>query len=284
MLWRTLSNCLPTRVQLIHQHVHIDSSCPRCNREAESIVHCIVGCNFAAACWRFSGLFKDSIRPLSFGDWFQQQFQRWNSREKQMGAMLCWAIWQDSNNKVWNEKSGSVKNVVALARNNLEQGEQWCAPHVDYYKINVDAATFRDKHRFGFGWVLRDAKGYVLQTRSGSWHRCVDQGFAEALGVKEVLSWIKNSNFSNIMVEMDSLVMVQALWSSVIMISPFGSCIEECKGLFSTLTNVNFRFVKRSANHIAHAFVRLSWLYDDRSYSGSSILSNILDVIVQEMF
>uniref|UniRef100_A0A803Q3L9 Reverse transcriptase zinc-binding domain-containing protein n=1 Tax=Cannabis sativa TaxID=3483 RepID=A0A803Q3L9_CANSA len=179
MLWRTLSNCLPTRAQLIHRHVPIDSSCPRCNREAESIAHCIVGCNFVSACWRFSGLSHDSIGNSSFGDWFQQQFQRWNNGERQMGAMLCWAIWQDRNNKVWNDKSGSVKNVVALARTNLEQwlfaqektfsplsfsvendegDEQWCAPHVDYYKINVDALTFSDKHDstlVGFSVMLK---------------------------------------------------------------------------------------------------------------------------------
>uniref|UniRef100_A0A803NXD6 CAAX prenyl protease 1 homolog n=1 Tax=Cannabis sativa TaxID=3483 RepID=A0A803NXD6_CANSA len=132
---------------------------------------------------------KDVIREkaLSFGveeDIGEQQFQRWNSGDRQMGAMLCWVIWQDRNNKVWNDKSGSVKNVVVLARTNLEQwlfaqeknfspsyfsvgidegDEQWCAPHVDYYKINVDAATFSDKHRFNFGWVLRDAKGYVIK-------------------------------------------------------------------------------------------------------------------------
>ncbi|KAM6576776.1 hypothetical protein CsatB_028613 [Cannabis sativa] len=221
-----------------------------------------------------------------------------------MGAMLCWAIWQDMNNKVWNGKSGSVKNVMALARTNLEQwlfaqeknfspssfsvgiGEgdkQWCAPHVDYYKINVDAATFSDKHRFDFGWVLRDAKGYVIQARSGSRHGCVDPGFAEALGLKEVLSWIKTSNFSNVMGETDSLVTVQALRSSVIMASPFGNCIEECKYLLSSLNNVNFCFVKRSANRVAHAFAQDSWLYADRSYSGSSIPSNILDVIMHEM-
>ncbi|KAM6566647.1 hypothetical protein CsatA_025775 [Cannabis sativa] len=67
------------------------------------------------------------------------------------------------------------------------------------------------------------------------------------------------------------------------MVSPFGSCIEECKSLLSNLNNVNFRFVKRSANRVAHAFARVSWLHADCSYSVSSIPSNIFDVIDQEM-
>uniref|UniRef100_A0A803PCL7 Uncharacterized protein n=1 Tax=Cannabis sativa TaxID=3483 RepID=A0A803PCL7_CANSA len=192
MLWRTLSNCLPTRVQLIHRRVHIDLACPRCNREAETSAHCIVGCNFAAACWRFAVTNTDLVLDGYF---------------EMLKAMLF--------------KLDRVHGMVV--------------------------------------WIT------------------------EALGVKEVLSWIKNSNFSNITVETDSLVTVQALRSSVIMGSPFGSCIEECKGLRSSLNNVNFRFVKRSANRVTHAFARALWLFADRSYSGSSIPSNILDVIVQEM-
>uniref|UniRef100_A0A803QI10 RNase H type-1 domain-containing protein n=1 Tax=Cannabis sativa TaxID=3483 RepID=A0A803QI10_CANSA len=232
----------------------------KCNREAESTAHCIVGCTFAGLC-------NESIDNLSFGDWFQNHFQLWSSHKKQLGAMLCWAIWQDINNKVWNG----------------EGDEQWCAPCVDYDKINVDAATFRDKHKFGFGWVLRDARGFVIQVRTGSWQGCVDPGFAEALGVKEALSWIKNSNVFIVTVETDSLVTVQALQSSVIMASLFSSCIEDCKCLHSDLNNVNFCFVKQSANCVTHVFARASWLHSDRSYSFTSIPSSIFDVIVQEM-
>uniref|UniRef100_A0A803PB46 RNase H type-1 domain-containing protein n=1 Tax=Cannabis sativa TaxID=3483 RepID=A0A803PB46_CANSA len=101
-----------------------------------------------------------------------------------MGPMLCWAIWQDRNNKVWNGKT------------NGEGDEPW------------DAATFADQNKFGYGWVRCDSGGHVLQARTGSWDGCVNLALAEALGVKEVLSWIKESKLSHVTMESDSLITV----------------------------------------------------------------------------
>ncbi|KAF4355669.1 hypothetical protein F8388_013086 [Cannabis sativa] len=121
MLWRAVSNCLPTCSQFIQMHVKISSYCPRCNQEAETIGHCPSFCSIATACWRAARLLGGSAVFSSFGDWFQHQFQWWSKEDKQVGAILCWVIWHDQNNKVWNGKSNSVKNVVAFAKCDLEQ-------------------------------------------------------------------------------------------------------------------------------------------------------------------
>uniref|UniRef100_A0A803QEM1 RNase H type-1 domain-containing protein n=1 Tax=Cannabis sativa TaxID=3483 RepID=A0A803QEM1_CANSA len=85
------------------------------------------------------GTYGDNPGEMLFGNWLQNQFNRWDREEKQLGAMLG------------------------------EGDEQWCAHEENNYKINVDAATFVEKNRFGYGWVLRDARGQVLHARTRSW-------------------------------------------------------------------------------------------------------------------
>uniref|UniRef100_A0A803QCL6 Uncharacterized protein n=1 Tax=Cannabis sativa TaxID=3483 RepID=A0A803QCL6_CANSA len=55
---------------------------------------------FTAAYRSVAGLYGGSIGDSSFDHWFQHQFQHWSREDKKLGAMLCWAIWQDRNNKV----------------------------------------------------------------------------------------------------------------------------------------------------------------------------------------
>lgn len=58
-------------------------------------------------------------------------------------------------------------------------------------KINTDAAVFEASNRFSFAFAARNNKGELLEVRS----RC-KEGFttpecAEAMGIRETLSWIK---------------------------------------------------------------------------------------------
>lgn len=51
LLWRALSNCLPTKVVLVRRHVPVSSICPVCHASDKTIYHVLVECNFAAQCW-----------------------------------------------------------------------------------------------------------------------------------------------------------------------------------------------------------------------------------------
>lgn len=45
LLWRALSECLPTKVQLPRKHVQVDTRCPVCLDGDESILHSLVSCS-----------------------------------------------------------------------------------------------------------------------------------------------------------------------------------------------------------------------------------------------
>uniref|UniRef100_A0A803P7F6 RNase H type-1 domain-containing protein n=1 Tax=Cannabis sativa TaxID=3483 RepID=A0A803P7F6_CANSA len=90
---------------------------------------------------------------------------------------------------------------------------------------------------------------------------------AEAIGVREALSWIKANGWQQVTLESDCLLVIQAIRSPLIMIFSFGSVIQECKALLLELGNVLIYFVKRSSNSVAHSFARAFSFYPDRVFS-----------------
>ena len=51
-VWRSLTDCLPTLVILQRKNVYVESVCPVCSREEESIAHILVTCPLAKLCWQ----------------------------------------------------------------------------------------------------------------------------------------------------------------------------------------------------------------------------------------
>lgn len=93
LIWRALSGCLPTKLQLYQKRVQIDTRCPICLNDEESILHCLVYCPQAAQYWRL-------VTP-NLGDPQDQDFYSWLDRllcgccQKQQAEIVtvCWAIW-----------------------------------------------------------------------------------------------------------------------------------------------------------------------------------------------
>ena len=85
------------------------------------------------------------------------------------------------------------------------------------------------------GSVIRDSMGAFVAARC----RCVLGRFsardAEALGVREALSWIKQLQLSNIIIEMDCLSAHNALVDNLSGLSSFSLIIEDCCALSNSI-------------------------------------------------
>lgn len=51
----------------------------------------------------------------------------------------------------------------------------------------------------------------------------------EAITIKEALSWVKQHQWKQVVIESDNLVVVQAIISKVHIVSSFGRIIEDCR-------------------------------------------------------
>ncbi|WOG82094.1 hypothetical protein DCAR_0101255 [Daucus carota subsp. sativus] len=213
MVWRALSNSLPTREVLAAKRVPVTLICPFCTGNGESIFHVLVQCPFADQCWRKRGRGYQPLAEVSFDRWLQRMLEGAGKDDHGDILTLCWSIWQARNKLVWNQTSLSVNQVVFSARQFLAEwkGAQvmstktlyrdvnsrdgvcsWAKPNQNEVKISVDAALFAECSKFGIGLLARDSDGRVVQGRSELFDGQVRSELAEAVAVKEALSWVKD--------------------------------------------------------------------------------------------
>lgn len=84
---------------------------------------------------------------------------------------------------------------------------------------------------------MRDSNGELIQAKSMLKTTTGSSELAEGMTMKEALSWIKSNAWRQVIIETDSLTIVQALRSKIAMVSPFGSVIDECKGIMMGLND-----------------------------------------------
>lgn len=113
--------------------------------------------------------------------------------------------------------------------------EQWHPPMLNRDKVNVDAALFEEPHRHSYALIVRDHHGNLIEANSRCTSGRVSPELAEAIGIREALSWVKNRKEYEAIVETDCLQVVQLIRSSYSTISYLGRIIEECKDLLNEL-------------------------------------------------
>ncbi|KAF4371474.1 hypothetical protein F8388_002002 [Cannabis sativa] len=171
LVWRAASNCLATKVNLCINKVLTDNNCPMCCVFAESEMHLLVSCQFAWACWEYSGFSAADRNSNSLLSWLNFNATRLDNEKLGRVAVLCWAIWSARNDMLWKGRVRSVKDVVDFAQSSLVQFLQaqgknnlpamsplkpsdgsvvWTKP-TEGIKLNVDAAIFDHDFKHGFG-------------------------------------------------------------------------------------------------------------------------------------
>ena len=116
--------------------------------------------------------------------------------------------------------------------------------------------VFQASSRVGFWLVLRDEAGGFIAAKAGSFPGLEDPFIAEALSCREALSWIKERDMHNVIIESYCLLVFLALSREVSDCSYGGSIIKECKVLARDLVNCKFSFACRFANRVAQCLAR----------------------------
>ncbi|XP_060965704.1 uncharacterized protein LOC133034606 [Cannabis sativa] len=278
--------------------------CPFCNLASESIHHVLLQCGFAQSYWRVSGVNMAAGLGVDFSSWF------FNVAETQSRVLVCeaamvgWKIWAARNDVLWNSKTCSTMEVVRSARVVIDQWknaqsqkggallvndinnacERWRKPVFNTVKVNVDGAIFEAENKFGVGCVARDSNGCLITTLSVSRFGLVKAEIVEIIGIKEALRWIKKKQWTNVVIETDALVVVQAINSSILMPSQFRLLARDCHEMLSSFTSVYLIFVKRSANKAAYCVTRGSCYLSDCEYSEHDAHSALKNIISSECF
>ncbi|XP_055959787.1 uncharacterized protein LOC130014852 [Mercurialis annua] len=290
-IWRASSGYLPTAKSLATRHVFINDQCVVCSAGVECEYHLFYKCSLATACW--SGLSVPMfVENGNFLAWVSDWLEGPDVEKQSLIAIICWLLWQNRNNTVWNKKGGTSDTILInagiqlsawkvsrsqvgqLKRAELHEDDgrvRWSPPKIGWLKVNVDAAVFSRNEGIGVGIVVRDWRGSLVQARLVKFHGNYSPRVAEAMGIREALSWLKDS--SNIIIESDAMEVILAIRNPSLIESDF--LIDDCLNLAKQLCNVSFVFVRRSANQAAHCLAQ-----NARSLSGhQEWFSNFPDIL-----
>ncbi|XP_073132699.1 uncharacterized protein [Henckelia pumila] len=184
----------------------------------------------------------------SLVEWWNHLVVFKEAKEIAIAATLLWSIWRNRNNVVWNGTCSTANHVYLSALDLLSQWNKaqlkiasnlqatqlscvstWQRPPEHFLKCNVDAAVHTSPPHVGFGCIIRDSHGIVLAATQGRMHGNYDPAMAEALAIREALSWIRNLHLSSIIMESDALLIIEALNSTEPDFSNVNLIIEDCK-------------------------------------------------------
>lgn len=211
------SLCLPTAAQLITRRVQIDLLCPWCRGAAETDMHVLFLCDIARDTWVEAGLstILSQVTGADIAQVFFDLFQNCSLTQCTQIILICWSLWTRRNKWVWEGINMSSFGIKAAAANLLVEWRKahtekmcesnhirrpiavsnWEKPQQDWVKVNIDAALFEDIGYIGMGSVVRGADGQFFLARSVRREGLVPPREAEALSLKEALSWLKDKSF-----------------------------------------------------------------------------------------
>lgn len=164
----------------------------------------------------------------------------------------------------WTKAQDKDKVPTTTFLTDADCRDRWIKPEGTVLKINIDAALFTEAGNYSFACMVQDSRGMTLEAITSCREGRVSPATTEAIGVKEALSWIKRKSWQSVVVETDSLMVMQSVRNSVSMLSYFGTVIGDCRKMVEDFPDVAIVFIRRSANSVAHYLVRTSYYIVDR--------------------
>lgn len=182
----------------------------------------------------------------------------------------------------WSKLQGNQPHTIAACLEDKDGASVWLKRAVSMIKINVDAAIFSAFGTFSVAGIAKDSDGVLIEAFSKCQIGQLAPELAEAIGIKEAIIWIKRKRWKSILLETDSLLVVQALRSPLCYAFYFGSIILDYLDILRILHFVDVIFVRRSANKAAHALACFSCSVADRSLLYSDLDSGTLSALRED--
>ncbi|CAJ2648983.1 uncharacterized protein LOC123904536 [Trifolium pratense] len=194
-------------------------------------------------------------------------------------AMLLWVLWNNRNNKVWNDSQEIGHNLGHQSRHlwldwfSMQRFQQrspptmqqqqvlaWQKPPTGWFKCNSDAGFHNDLNKTSDGWCLRDHSSNFVQA-STNWRegQCsIVEG--KSLALLEAMKAMEHRGLTNVIFETDSKSVTDAIHYLHASSSEFSATICNIKHIMLLNQNFVVKFVKRQANMVAHSLLRRPFL------------------------
>ncbi|XP_026428428.1 uncharacterized protein LOC113324327 [Papaver somniferum] len=263
-IWKCVINILPTRDKLLSFIQEENSGCPFCNQVMETPNHCILECQTSRMVW-FAVLGLHTSNSDDLVDWFCSWFDKLIAHQIQE-EVLCkisittWCIRNSRCDKAFNSKTVTPETIIHTCRKEIAEFEakpkpvnkptipqprtnlHWPPPPFFTFKINSDGSFQQLNNSGGVGLIIRD---FAEQ--------------AEAKGLWEVAQWAKEKELENVVFELDSKLVVEAVNKNVFNIDwRLRNLILDIKELFNFFSSWKCCYVPKEKNKIADKLSKLA--------------------------
>lgn len=280
--WRACKNLLPTRAKLITKGYSGDLNCLLCNHPFETIGHLVCECPLAKAilCNPPFMLHPVVSPSFSFTEWMLEQAVALTSSNFARLLMFIWSFWKNRNEKLWKNSEMNAPSLLSMTMawydeflqhsqrglvdpcKSPQMRKSWSPPPEGSLKMNVDGAFLPTFQFGGVGGVLCDHQGSFIAAFSYRKESVSSPLHCELLAIHDGLLFLQAMDVSNVIINSDCQLAVQALSNSNEDLSVLGNLVEDIKVLLSSLPSISFSHAYRTSNTVAHRLAGLGFDLD----------------------
>jgi hypothetical protein len=278
-MWQACSEILPTNANLYRKKIIDSPLCPVCELESETVAHVLWACPAAKDVWLESlkSIHKCSLTCANFGAIVDMLDDRLEEDQMQLFAVTARLLWLRRNRWVFHGEFQAPAVLKQHAHDQLRafmhadlirqvhrpvrqrNGDQrWTKPPVGVTKFNWDAAINVEKQMMGLGIVGRDHNGQICLAVSDCRRFIMDPTTAEAFGAWKLAALCVQLGFSDVILEGDSLEVVQALIREEPTWGRYGALINDTKQHLQQIQRWKICHVRRTANEAAHNLAKFA--------------------------
>jgi hypothetical protein len=147
-----------------------------------------------------------------------------------------------------------LKTPEPPVRASREELKRWTRPVEDVLKINSDGFFNPQTGAGGWGAVIRNSTGQVVEAGAGHIHHALDAFQTEVIAALEGIKMAEMAGMTNVVLETDALLLKYALANDSFRLSPVGGLIHEIKVTAVTcFSSFSCCHCNRECNQVAHA-------------------------------
>jgi len=184
-------NSLAVRKELARRGMDLDTKCVMCSRLEEDGAHLFFNCKWAVKVWREMGMEKHRcvLKSKLSGLEVMKYVLGIEEREKMVVVTLLWLWWLERNRVREGEKRKSVEDIAFMCKQYASEylnickhsvepvqapKQLWRRPAQGWVEINSDGAYSKNSGEGGWGVIIRDEMGDVVEAAAGKSIRLLD--------------------------------------------------------------------------------------------------------------
>jgi ribonuclease HI len=279
LMWRIFNDALPVKTKLLSKGLICDSLCPRCQKGPETIDHVFFLCDQARQIWFSSPLniSTSNSQAPTYKDWLQHMLTTALKDSFQLITAITYGIWNARNKKIFEGKDIPARETVEKAISALHEyklntipdnihtteiqplpscnNTRWSPPPRNSLKLNVDA-HLKDDGRLGLGLVLRGEDGSIVGAATKAENGSENVELSEVMGLVEAIKMIEERHLQNVIIEMDSAVIVRAIQRDSYPRKYWGKLAESCARVLKDRNDITLQWTSKKGNEAAHQLAR----------------------------